>query len=117
MLEHNTTETWMAGLEPPLRPIANTLDRTLRDTEPELTISIKWGNPVYEKQGLVCYLAATEAYVSLGFFNGAALTDPEEILEGKGKKLRHIKVRERRHIDGEQISAWVREAVTLNLRR
>ena len=99
-----------------MRPIASTLDRTIRDADPELTNSIKWGNPAYEKQGLVCYLAATKAYISLGFFNGAVLADPEGILEGKGKKLRHIKVRELRDIHEERISAWVREAVTLNQR-
>ena len=100
-----------------MRPIADTLDRTIRDAEPELTNSIKWGNPVYEKQGLVCYIAATKAYVSLGFFSGAALSDPEGILEGKSKKLRHVKLKELGDIQEERISAWVRQAVTLNQRR
>ena len=110
-------KTWMSGLEPVLRPIADTLDRTIRDAEPGLTHSVKWGNSVYEKQGLVCYLAATKSYVSLGFFSGAALADPGGALEGKGKKLRHIKVRELSEVSGERISAWVREAVALNQRR
>ena len=114
MTARKNTKTWLDGLEPPLRPIANTLDRTIRDADPELINSIKWGNPACEKQGLVCYLAATKVYVSLGFFNGAALADPEGILEGKGKKLRHIKVRALSDIHGERISVWVREAVTLN---
>ena len=97
-----------------MRPIADTLDRTIRDAEPEITNSIKWGNPAYEKQGLVCYLAATKAYDSLGFFNGAALADPGGILEGKGRKLRHIKLRALSDVHEERVSAWVREAVKLN---
>ena len=100
-----------------MRSIADTLDRTIRDAEPELTNSVKWGNSVYEKQGLLCYLAATKSYVSLGFFSGAALADPEGTLEGKGKKLRHIKVRGPSDTHIERISAWVREAVALNQRR
>ena len=72
---------------------------------------------MYEKQGLVCYVAATKGYLSLGFFNGAALADPEGILEGKGKKMRHIKVRELSDIHVEGISDWVREVVMLNQRR
>ena len=107
----------MAGLKPPLRPIADTLDRTIRRAEPEIINSIKWGNPAYEKQGLVCYLAATKAYVSLGFFNGAELADPEGSLEGKGRKLRHIKLREHSDMHEEQTSAWVRDAVKLHQRR
>ena len=117
MAEQKTTKIWMSGLEPSLAPIADILDRTIRKAAPESTNSIKWGNPAYQKQGLVCYLAATKAYVSLGVFNGAALTDPEGVLEGKGKKLRHIKVRNLSDIHEERISAWVGEAVTLNQRR
>ena len=79
--------------------------------------SHKMGNPAYEKQGLIWYLPATKAYVSLGVFNGAASADPEGILEGKGKKLRHIEVSGLSDIHGERISAWVREAVALNQRR
>ena len=71
---------------------------------PDLKESIKWGNPVYEKNGRVCYLAATEAYVSLGFFYGAALTDPGGRIEGTGVKMRHIKVRTLADIHADQFA-------------
>lgn len=32
-------------------------------------------------------------YVNLGFFRGTELADPDGLLEGSGKRLRHIKVR------------------------
>lgn len=41
-----------------------------------------------------CYIAAQREYVNLGFYYGAELSDPEGLLEGTGKKLRHIKVRD-----------------------
>ena len=31
-------------------------------------------------------------YVRLGFFHGAGLPDPAGLLEGEGKRLRHVKV-------------------------
>jgi hypothetical protein len=40
-----------------------------------------------------CYLAPQSDRVNLGFFHGANLTDPNSLLEGTGKKLRHVKVR------------------------
>ena len=104
-------------MESPLREIAEALVQTVIGSDPELIDSIKWGNPVFEKQGLVCYLAAAKAYVSIGFFNGAALPDPEGHLEGTGKKMRHIKVRNLRDIHVELLSSWVQEAVTLNQQR
>jgi hypothetical protein len=37
--------------------------------------------------------------VNLGFYYGAQLLDPEDLLEGTGKKLRHVKVREIAEVD------------------
>jgi hypothetical protein len=39
------------------------------------------------------YIAPYGAHVNLGFYHGAALADPEGLLEGSGKALRHVKVR------------------------
>ena len=40
-----------------------------------------------------CYIMPIKkGYVNLGFYYGALLDDPEGLLEGTGKKLRHIKV-------------------------
>lgn len=39
-----------------------------------------------------CYIAPQTKYVNLGFFYGASLTDPDGLLEGTGKALRHVKV-------------------------
>ena len=39
------------------------------------------------------YVMPQKEYVNLGFFHGAALPDPEGLLEGTGAKMRHVKVR------------------------
>lgn len=41
-----------------------------------------------------CYVAVFEGHVNLGFYYGADLDDPKGLLEGTGKALRHIKLRE-----------------------
>ena len=38
------------------------------------------------------YLMPQKAHLNLGFFHGAALADPEGLLEGTGKALRHVKL-------------------------
>ncbi len=40
------------------------------------------------------YIAVQGGHVNLGFYHGASLDDPAGLLEGTGKKLRHIKIRE-----------------------
>jgi hypothetical protein len=41
-----------------------------------------------------CYVSAQKDDVNLGFYYGAELPDPEELLQGTGKLLRHVKIRE-----------------------
>jgi len=40
-----------------------------------------------------CYLAPQKDYVNLGFNYGADLPDPDGLLEGTGRLMRHIKIR------------------------
>jgi hypothetical protein len=39
------------------------------------------------------YVNAFSAHVNVGFLEGAALDDPAGLLEGSGKRMRHVKVR------------------------
>ena len=39
------------------------------------------------------YVAVYKAHIGIGFFRGAELTDPDGLLEGSGKMMRHIKIR------------------------
>ena len=38
------------------------------------------------------YVNAFQAHVNVGFFRGAALPDPQHLLEGTGKFMRHVKL-------------------------
>jgi hypothetical protein len=38
------------------------------------------------------YVNAFKAHVNVGFFRGAAISDPEGLLEGTGKFMRHVKL-------------------------
>ena len=39
------------------------------------------------------YVNAFRAHASVGFYYGAALADPARLLEGEGKRMRHVKLR------------------------
>src|SRR5215207_4144399 len=39
-----------------------------------------------------CYIGAHSNYVNLGFNYGSELADPRQLLEGTGKKFRHVKI-------------------------
>ena len=52
-----------------------------------------------------CYLAPQKTRVNLGFFHGSELADPEKLLDGTGKKLRHIKIESKDQADQPEIRA------------
>ncbi len=39
------------------------------------------------------YVNAFSAHANVGFFHGASLPDPAGLLEGTGKRMRHVKLR------------------------
>jgi hypothetical protein len=39
------------------------------------------------------YVNAFKAHVNVGFFRGAEISDPEGLLEGTGRFMRHVKLR------------------------
>jgi hypothetical protein len=56
------------------------------------------------------YVNAFKAHVNVGFFHGAALPDPEGLLEGTGKFMRHVKLRPDETVDAEALTALIESA-------
>jgi hypothetical protein len=58
----------------------------------------------------VLHIAVYAKGVNLGFNDGASLDDPLEILEGKGSRIRHIKLRTSDDLARPEIRAYIRRA-------
>ena len=43
--------------------------------------------------GRICYISPMEKYVTIGFLFGARLDDQRHLLEGSGKRARHVRIR------------------------
>lgn len=53
------------------------------------------------------YVNAFTAHVNVGFFRGAELDDPAGLLEGTGRFMRHVKVRQNARFDDEALEALI----------
>jgi hypothetical protein len=56
------------------------------------------------------YVDAFTAHVNVGFFLGARLDDPEELLQGTGKYMRHVKLRPGGHLAGTALARLIQSA-------
>ena len=56
------------------------------------------------------YVNAFRAHVNVGFFRGAEIADPEGLLEGTGKFMRHVKLRPERPVDARALRKLIETA-------
>lgn len=105
---------WFNSANPAQHSTLAALRNLVRSVVPEVIEEIKWGRPCYSNvTGMFCYLYSTKAYVTLGFTNGAALFDPDGLLEGTGKDMRHIKFKQGRSPDHPAVLALLKQAASL----
>jgi hypothetical protein len=56
------------------------------------------------------YVDSFESHVNVGFFNGAMLDDPTGLLEGSGKRMRHVKLTPDAKVDGAALRGLIKAA-------
>ena len=102
---------YMKDQNPKNQAVIRALRRFVKRVEPKLNEAVKWGNGCWiGSNGPVAYVYSATGYVQFGFFHGSSLKDPRGLLEGKGKFVRHTKVRDASEIDGPAFAALLKQA-------
>ena len=84
---------WFAHADP-LRLLVQPWFQRMRGPDPEVREVLHDGCPVACLGDVpFAYVNAFTAHAAVGFFQGAALPDPAGLLEGTGKRMRHVKLR------------------------
>jgi hypothetical protein len=76
-----------------------------------------WKIPLFDSDGTVCGFMTGKEHVTFIFLRGAALLDPEGLLEGTGKSVRHVKVRTTADVKKPALKKLIVEAAKLNKRK
>ena len=91
--------------------IIKTIRKIFLDTNKELTEDIKYGGLVFSlSDALIGGIFPYKQHISVEFSNGAEFPDPSGLLEGKGKKRRHLKINEKKDIKEKKVKAFITEA-------
>ena len=115
---HGKFEDILAIATPELRPICESLRRVIVSLDSDF-VEVVWPQLKISSFGVgpkkmtehYAYIALLSSHVNLGFYHGALLTDPSRLLEGTGKNLRHVKVRDVASSKSQAIKALLREAI------
>ena len=85
---------WLSGDPIELRSIAQRWFVRMRRCGDDVLELMHDGCPVACVQDAPFgYVNAFKSHVNVGFFYGAVLEDPADLLEGSGKRMRHVKLR------------------------
>jgi hypothetical protein len=107
-------EAYIRAQPKALRDILEAARKAVREAAPHATETVKWNVPVYVGNGNILALAAFAEHVNVQFYRGAGLADPEGLLEGAGKHMRHLKLRNARELARPSVKALLRAAVRLD---
>ena len=102
----------IAAAPPEIQKLAHDARALLADVMPGIT-EVPWARQKIAGYGVgpkkmsqhFCYIAPFKKHLNLGFMYGAHLPDPQNLLEGQGADLRHIKVRNAAPIWSKRVCA------------
>ena len=99
MKSYDSFAEWNKDQSAENRKLIGRLERLIKKTAPHLTTTVKWGQGCWLNGATpAIYIHAEDDHVQLGFYHGATLNDPEKLLAGKGKYVRHVKIRSAKDI-------------------
>ena len=105
-------DSYVADLDENSKAIVKALRKFLHSDFPKLEEEYKWKQAVYTFNAKnVAYIAATKAGANFGLVNGAILNDPNKLLVGTGKLMRHIKIPDPDSIDTRYLADLINQAM------
>lgn len=117
-IEGKAARIWIDGyvkkagkLEGVTRAVRNLIKKTLKGSEEYVN---PWKIPSIDSNGPLCCFMAGKEHVTFAFMRGAALPDPQKLLEGTGKGVRHVKLRTVADVKRPGVRKLLADAAKLN---
>jgi hypothetical protein len=94
-MARNPIDTYVDGQAPVVQTIIKRLRVLVRDTLPDLDEFLDGYGVIRYGRGRgmresVCFISGHKAHANLGLIRGASLPDPDGLIEGTGKNMRHV---------------------------
>ena len=111
-------DTFLKGYSPQVREIAVKAREAILSVMPHATEKVYPGWKVIQyatgagREDVFAVISLQKERVNLGLANGAGLPDPEGLLEGTGKGIRHVKLTSTEAAGAPAVRELVRGALT-----
>jgi hypothetical protein len=99
----------MRRVMPDLNPVVTYLDKTIRDTIPDLQYALKWKKAYYglPDKGWIIEMVAYDVSVNIVFLGGGRFGDPPSLGSGPS---RYVKLKSLDEAQDPAIQKWIEQA-------
>ena len=109
---------FLAAYDPAIADLALALREVILEESPDASESVYqvytvaiWFGFSGKMKDMVCYITTHARHINLGFPQGATLPDPNRVLEGEGKAMRHIKFRSIGDLERPFVRRYIQAAI------
>jgi hypothetical protein len=104
-------DSWLKEHPVALGSMARTWFARMRECGPDVRELIHDGCPVAcVGDAPFGYVNVFRAHANVGFFYGAELADPARLLQGSGKRMRHVKLQPTAHLEPRDLATLIAAA-------
>ena len=110
--------SFLDAYDPHIADLALGLREIILEEVPEASESIYqvytvaiWFGFSGKMKDMFCYIATNAGHINLGFPRGSTLPDPNGVLEGEGKAMRHIKFRSIAELERNYVRRYIRASI------
>ena len=90
-------------------PLLERIRQIIHKSVPGTTEALKWKMPVFAKKKDYSYMRFSKKHITLGFYHPEKIVDPDNMMEGEGKTMRHIKITQLDKNLEKRIANWLKQ--------
>ncbi|TDB75708.1 DUF1801 domain-containing protein [Actinomadura sp. KC216] len=111
----NEIDTYAATkLDPKYAEILTALRKLMAEAAPDATECLTYGSPAWRGTKILAVISQSKTHLTFAFERGAEFDDEHGLLEGVGKKTRHVKIKTLDGIDEKALRDYIAQAVRLD---
>lgn len=112
MKAYTSFADWKKDQSAKNKRLIGALERLVKKAAPHLATSVKWSQGCWiDDKTPKMYIHTEDDHIQLGFYRGSSLNDPDKLLTGSGKYVRHIKVHTPKDIDTKAFTHLILQAI------
>lgn len=110
-----SVDSWIELRVPPRHhALVERVRALMHECAPDAREAISYDMICWTQRQMLAYLTSREQDVTLGFVHGTQLVDPYELLKGRGRSARHIKIKDAATIPETALHDYIAQAIKLD---